>query len=367
MPLADRGITHGMRYQARALAPVPAETSRSCWLAGTTALREENEVEVLQFDAEADTLRCTASFRHPSEIWNIVSCPDDSKRLVTVFNDGGAFGATLWKVNSATSRLEAQAQLSGPAKDSSGASSGIARLGANRQRIHSALWQQGRKVATVEDAQLRCWQIGEANAKEVGALQVGSDAPLAGGAWDPSDSSRLASIAGCSIQLWDDRTMKSADGVEDASKGPLRDCCFAGGTPNVISAVGDDGQLRVWDLRHTGGGPLVTVGGHTRWVWRVRHNPVHDSLVITSSADCAVGLHHLPGVRAAANQGRAVAAATAGRGPQNGRVHTADDHEEAVYGAEWSAADPWVFASLSYDGRVVINRVPSPIKYKILI
>ena len=36
-------------------------------------------------------------------------------------------------------------------------------------------------------------------------------------------------------------------------------------------------------------------------------------------------------------------------------------------GVEWSMADPWVFASLSYDGRVVINRVPSSIKYKILI
>ena len=36
-------------------------------------------------------------------------------------------------------------------------------------------------------------------------------------------------------------------------------------------------------------------------------------------------------------------------------------------GLEWSAADPWVFASLSYDGRVVVNRVPSQIKYKILI
>jgi hypothetical protein len=36
-------------------------------------------------------------------------------------------------------------------------------------------------------------------------------------------------------------------------------------------------------------------------------------------------------------------------------------------GLEWSAADPWVFASLSYDGRVMVNRVPSQIKYKILI
>lgn len=277
----------------------------------------------------------------------------------------------MWKANSSTSKLEAQAQLSGPSMDgSSGSSGGSNRPGGSagsRPRIHSALWRQGGMVATVEDEQLRCWQIGEADAKEVGALQGGSDVQLAGGAWDPSDSSRLASIEGRSIQLWDVRSMKNAGSVEEAAEQPLRDCCFAARSPHVLSAVGDDSQLRVWDLRRTGGGPLVTVGGHTRWVWRVRHNPVHDSLVITSSADCAVGLHYLPGVRAAAAQGRPVMAAPAGRAPQNGRVHTADDHEEAVYGAEWSAADPWVFASLSYDGRVVVNRVPSPIKYKILI
>lgn len=44
-----------------------------------------------------------------------------------------------------------------------------------------------------------------------------------------------------------------------------------------------------------------------------------------------------------------------------------DEHEDSVYSAEWAAGDPWTFASLSYDGRFVINRVPSDIKYSILL
>lgn len=36
-------------------------------------------------------------------------------------------------------------------------------------------------------------------------------------------------------------------------------------------------------------------------------------------------------------------------------------------GIAWSNTDPWVFASVSYDGRVIIGRVPSNIKYSILI
>jgi hypothetical protein len=33
-----------------------------------------------------------------------------------------------------------------------------------------------------------------------------------------------------------------------------------------------------------------------------------------------------------------------------------EEHEDSVYKVEWSNIDPWVFASLSYDGRFVINK-----------
>jgi hypothetical protein len=42
--MADRGLTHGLKYQARAIAPVLADPRRVCWLVGTNAVREENEV-----------------------------------------------------------------------------------------------------------------------------------------------------------------------------------------------------------------------------------------------------------------------------------------------------------------------------------
>lgn len=51
----------------------------------------------------------------------------------------------------------------------------------------------------------------------------------------------------------------------------------------------------------------------------------------------------------------------------DGKAHTCDDHDDSVYGLAWSAADPWLFASLSYDGRVLVNRVPKSVKYKVLI
>ena len=54
-------------------------------------------------------------------------------------------------------------------------------------------------------------------------------------------------------------------------------------------------------------------------------------------------------------------------GDVDGKAHTFDEHEDSVYGLAWSTVDPWLFASLSYDGRVVMNKVPKHIKYKLLI
>jgi len=48
-------------------------------------------------------------------------------------------------------------------------------------------------------------------------------------------------------------------------------------------------------------------------------------------------------------------------------VQVFEEHEDSVYSVEWSDSDPWVFASLSYDGRLVVNHVPRSEKYKILL
>lgn len=59
--------------------------------------------------------------------------------------------------------------------------------------------------------------------------------------------------------------------------------------------------------------------------------------------------------------------ASAAASDLDAKTATWDEHEDSVYGLAWSTADPWLVASLSYDGRVVLHRVPKSIKYKILV
>jgi EARP and GARP complex-interacting protein 1 len=52
---------------------------------------------------------------------------------------------------------------------------------------------------------------------------------------------------------------------------------------------------------------------------------------------------------------------------QDSQVSMYDEHEDSCYTVAWSTADPWVFASASYDGRVAINQVPRNIKYRCML
>jgi hypothetical protein len=43
------------------------------------------------------------------------------------------------------------------------------------------------------------------------------------------------------------------------------------------------------------------------------------------------------------------------------------DHEDAVTGVAWSVKSAWVYASVSYTGRVAVAQVPSQEKYRVLL
>lgn len=42
--MGERGVTYGLKYQARCLAAVESDNKKSRWLVGTSCLREYNEV-----------------------------------------------------------------------------------------------------------------------------------------------------------------------------------------------------------------------------------------------------------------------------------------------------------------------------------
>ncbi len=168
-------------------------------------------------------------------------------------------------------------------------------------------------------------------------------------------------------------------------------------------------------------------GGHTHWTTKVKYNSFHDQLLLSSGTDGMVNLWRVSSISSAPllDLGGATTSATNdGMNPtkDNFQIHSTlsgfdDDEEErlnmalnsdtkdedefgekennmrhansfsdetdggnapdvrvtkmemreAVYDLDWSAADPWIYVTLGFDGNVVLNHVPSKEKYKILL
>jgi WD40 repeat protein len=148
-----------------------------------------------------------------------------------------------------------------------------------------------------------------------------------------------------------------------------------------------------FDLRAARHPLLVGRGGHSHWVWNVLYNPFHDQLVLSTGTDSVVNLWRVSSISSApllaladdaydddeimAGDGGPVAtrnllpSSSEVSSPNNARVARHEHHggdAAAVYGAAWGGgADPWIYATLGYDGRVALNHVPSQEKYKILL
>jgi EARP and GARP complex-interacting protein 1 len=175
--------------------------------------------------------------------------------------------------------------------------------------------------------------------------------------------------------------------------------------------------LQFFDLRSAKRPILVGRGGHSHWVWNVQYNPFHDQLVLSTGTDSIVNLWRVSTISSAplltldddfgdnddpyggggggpdemggsgANRGggRYGGGATtsfSSSGPYdpdgptslesssapNLRVTRYDHGGDPVYASAWgSAADAWIYATVSYDGTVALNHVPSKEKYKILL
>lgn len=209
------------------------------------------------------------------------------------------------------------------------------------------------------------------------------------GKWNTPINAQFATANDCCVRGWDTRNpSKHAWIIENAHLQLVRcvefllyqDCgdfqmplwiflCFSRDidfNPNrhhFLATCGDDGRSRFWDIRNTSQ-PLISRSDHSHWVWSIRYNHYHDELIASASSDTRVLITRIQSISSSS----ILPEEETTKDKLSDRViATFDQHEDSVYCVEWSAADPWILASLSYDGRLLINRVPKDEKYKILL
>eukprot|EP00029_Vermamoeba_vermiformis_P006934 TRINITY_DN2858_c0_g1_i1.p1 TRINITY_DN2858_c0_g1~~TRINITY_DN2858_c0_g1_i1.p1 ORF type:complete len:353 (+),score=80.60 TRINITY_DN2858_c0_g1_i1:58-1116(+) len=329
---------YGISYKARCIAPQQGDCEKNRFFVGTLSLREKNQIH--HIEEENSEIKRLAIYDHPNEMWDLSSCPYDSSLLFSVSNAVSEYKATLLKVNEQDVKLEEKAQL-----------------GKHEGSIKCVLWHPGddkSSVVSLDETHIRFWDL-ENPKQEKTHVKVGDVQRLTAGVWNTYFTEQVVTCCGLDIISWDSKSNKAAFTIAGAHGQFVRSVDINSNNPYYLVSGGDDSKVKFWDWRNTKQ-PVLQFTNHSHWVTCVRYNKLKDSLVLSASTDSLVNLYSAASI---AFQNPSMDGDSKMKYKRDEQIRTYDDHEDSVYTVCWSNSEhPWSFASLSYDGRVVINRVP---------
>ena len=373
----DSPVIYGLEFQTRALSAQTAETDIVRFLVGTQSLKfSNNQVHLVELNEETGGLK-TQVFHHPAgEIWSLQASPTEPNVFITCYNtlsdDGSCqMKGAIWKMpelKEYTNDVEDLKKL---------ANIDTTPYGTDLKTIayHP---MDSTKAVSVVDNKFILWDLADngPQATTSGTLASKGQPRFTNGKWNPHNGcNQFATLNENNVRGWDFRNPSDASWtILSAHSQIIRDLDFNANRQYFLSTCGDDGYMKFWDIRSPAE-PVLSRMEHSHWVWNIRINRFHDQLVLTSSSDSRVILCSVASI-SSEPFGHIVPPEddctqndyTCKKDKlEDGVVGRYEEHEDSVYAVEWSSADPWTFASLSYDGRLVLNKVPRKYKYQILL
>lgn len=364
-------MSYNLRFKSRGLAALPAgaddDEQQIRFLVGTTNLREDNELHVIEYSEASTEVSCLSVLNHPNEIWSISPCPADPSLTFTTYSEGGKFGASLWRLP-----MEAIEERSSQKLDLHE----CLRIKTPSATVWTVMWDPSiseghngpMSAVSVESHHLRQWTIGPdgGSAAAAAIVEIPADQdPFTAASWDPHWEHLIATGHGRDVSIWDLRSAQPsvAFSIPNAHSQRIRSMDHNPDKLYMLATAAEDGGIKFWDVRQPAA-PVATASEHSHWVTNVKYNRFYDQLVLTAGTDGAVNLWDM--VQISSNNQSAEADGEELELEANRLVKKFTDHEESVYSVAWGC-DAWVFASLSYDGRVSVNQVPPKEKYNILL
>ncbi|XP_011296692.1 protein TSSC1 [Fopius arisanus] len=372
-------VIYGLEFQARALSAQNAETDIVRFLVGTQSLKlANNQVHLVELNDETNTLRTQIYHHAIGEIWSLEASTTDPAKFITSYNTLNEEGMCVMK--------GALWGLSDFGDFGDDAEKNLVKLGdidttpyGNELKTIIYHPMDGAKAVAVVDNKFALVTLDEASPQfsTVGTLAGKGQPRFTTGKWNPHNGvNQLVTLNENNVRGWDLRCpSEEAWTILSAHSQIIRDLDFNINKQYILATCGDDGYMKFWDIRSPNE-PVICRMEHSHWVWKIRINRFHDQLVLTSSSDSRVILSSIPSVSSEpyghmVNDDAAITTtieeSVNDKKLDDGVIGKYEEHEDSVYAAEWSSADPWTFASLSYDGRLVINKVPRKYKYKILL
>lgn len=346
------------RRPSRCVAAVPgAETGRHRFMVGTCDLQNQNEIHLVEFAEDTAEISCKQTIPTDDEVWLISPSPADSRVVLTsgLCHSGGKNSASL-RVFRLDNGEVTQQPLT-VTDEEHPLSTAVKTCVWDPHHEGGILIADSEAVHTFHGASASGGRLVHHSTLHVGQRCMGA-------CLDPHHRHQLSTVDDGHLKTWDLRSSRLAFRKDGAHLFGAKDVDYNPNVPYQVLTTGEDACLRFWDLRQLSTCLRSLSGGHHHWVVRSRYNAHHDQLVLSCGTDSILCLWRITSV-ASAPLG-AKAGQDAQKSP-DGLIRKYEEHEDSCYSCCWSVSDAWAFASVSFDGKLVVNRVPGEEKYRILM
>lgn len=355
-------------FQTRSLvAQENAEEIR--FFVGTQVLNQTNQIHLLELDDDGEKIKSKIFSHSAGEIWKLRSSPNDSL-LATVYSNNLIMKTAIMKIPENIFNNPEENELLEFENIEV-----IAEVESHQQEIKTTEFHSTNNdlIAIVIESKLLLLNRTEAKTQVVAEVNVKNSGKLAGGKW--FNANQFVVMHENGLKSYDTRdTNNLAFEIPNAHIQPIRDLDVNSNKPFTLATVADDSALKIWDVRNNKA-PIFSRRDHQHWIFSVSFNKFHDQLILTSGSDgsvmltcagsCSSETMDSKNASKETNENEEIKG-THKKQLADGLLEKFEQHEDSVYCAEWSV-DPWIFCSVSWDGRVVIKKVPKKYKYQILL
>lgn len=369
-------IIYGLEHQTRALSPQYGDSDAIRFLIGTQSLKpQSNQVHVVELEEDTGALH-TKVFKHDlGEIWHLRCSPHDVATLLTTHNaydpltSQCLMGVTVFKLPTVDVIPKDLDDLSSIQNRNAEDMVHLKTITPEKadEEIRCAEWHplDANRIGVVYEGTMRVHDVTSGQVLATAAPEGRARLKFTGGKWNPHQGHcQFAVLQDMHLKCYDSRTdcTKASWCIDNAHKQLVRDLDFNPNRQFHVATAGDDAALNIWDYRN-GREPIFSRTDHSHWIWTVRYNSYHEQLLLSGSSDARALLTAAASICQDENGDSHRVTPLL----EDGVLQSYEQHEDSVYCAEWSAAEPWTFASLSYDARLVLSRVPKHFKYKLLL
>lgn len=373
-------VIYGLELPSRALCPRHVDNDVIQFMVGTHSVTSMNQIHVLTYNDEISQLDKTI-YNYPyGEIWSIASSPICSDHVLTSYStitEGNCeHGVLLFSIpdqilSEETSEYIVETPPSPNATFSISNLNLITHFEGLKGRVIALAWDNKPNsdlIMCLDESSGKLYKADNYSSemKVFYETQLTDKRQrLVNGCFNPHLGTTTMFLCGDNVIGIDYRTMESTFTIIHPH-GPLtRDIDVNSNKPYFIATGGDDCMLKFWDIRNYSK-PVLTRKDHSHWIWGVNINPYHDQLVLTCGSDSTISLVRVASI---ASDPISYLLDEENQEPvrKDALLMKYDSHEDSVYSVKWSSTNSWVFASLSYDGRLVINHVPHSETLQILL